>query len=468
MPHSAAVYCRISQDAKGLKAGVKRQEEDCRALAERKGWAVSEVYIDNDLSAWNGKPRPAYRRLLEDIQAGAVDAVVTYDLDRLHRRPVELEQFFQVCDGAGLRDMASVSGDVNLATDDGRFHARILGAVAKKSSDDTSRRLKRKMEDLARQGKPKGSRRPFGYEDDLMTVRKAEARLIREAADRVLAGEGLRGICMDWRSRGVSTTTGKGLWTNHQLKRVLLSPRIAGFSIYRGEVVGKAQWPAILNPSVQDRLRAILKDSSRGQQVGARSYLLAGFGYCGLCNGRLYAKPLKNKHGEKRRCYVCSKTFGGCGKILVTAEPLEDLVAEASFIALDSPRLREALEAGEQTDSQQGRLLDGLREDETALEQLARDHYADRLITRSEYLAARTPIESRMKTTRERLEKRARQSVITGLPVGADALRSAWAERDLDWRRALIGTVIEKVTVKPAQTGANKFDPRRVDIVWRV
>ena len=67
--------------------GVSRQVQDCRALAERRGWHVVDSYIDDDVSAYKGKPRPEYRRMLDDMRAGAVDAVVVWHLDRLHRYP---------------------------------------------------------------------------------------------------------------------------------------------------------------------------------------------------------------------------------------------------------------------------------------------------------------------------------------------------------------------------------------------
>ena len=91
---------------------------------------MADRYVDDDISAYNGKPRPEYRRMLADITDAAVDAVVVWHLDRLHRQPRELEEFFDVCDRAGGTALATVSGDVDLATHDGRFHARIMGAVA--------------------------------------------------------------------------------------------------------------------------------------------------------------------------------------------------------------------------------------------------------------------------------------------------------------------------------------------------
>ena len=150
------VYCRISKDDAGDLLGVTRQEKDATALCERKGWPVVRVFTDDDVSAWSGRRRPAYEAMLQALEAGEITAVAVYDLDRLHRQPRDLERFFDVCDRAGVKDLASVAGDVDLGTSDGRLLARIMGAVAAKSSDDTSRRIKRKLDDVAAEGRKHG------------------------------------------------------------------------------------------------------------------------------------------------------------------------------------------------------------------------------------------------------------------------------------------------------------------------
>ena len=87
--------------------------------------------MDNDVSATRAKPRQEYERLLRDMDSGKVEAVVVWALDRLHRRPVELEQFMDLAERRGVL-LASVAGEVDLSTGDGQFHARIMGAVAAK------------------------------------------------------------------------------------------------------------------------------------------------------------------------------------------------------------------------------------------------------------------------------------------------------------------------------------------------
>ena len=80
------MYLRQSLDRTGEGLAVARQREDCVKLCATKGWDVAEVYEDNDTSATKGV-RKHYRRMLQDARDGKLDAVVVWDLDRLHRQP---------------------------------------------------------------------------------------------------------------------------------------------------------------------------------------------------------------------------------------------------------------------------------------------------------------------------------------------------------------------------------------------
>src|SRR5689334_1392002 len=93
----AGIYARISSDREADGLGVARQIDDCKRLAERKGWQVAGPYVDDDVSAWSGKRRPEYVRILEDLEMGAINGLLVYDLDRLHRQPSELESFIDLC-----------------------------------------------------------------------------------------------------------------------------------------------------------------------------------------------------------------------------------------------------------------------------------------------------------------------------------------------------------------------------------
>src|SRR2546423_557599 len=146
------IYARISRDKAGGGLGVARQLQDCRDLAAQFGWSVVQDFVDNDLSAYSGKPRPQYNRLLAAIEAGHVDSVITWHTDRLHRSPAELEEWIVVCEPRGVDVHTVKAGPIDLATPAGRMVARQLGAVARYESEHRSERVAAKRDEIARNG----------------------------------------------------------------------------------------------------------------------------------------------------------------------------------------------------------------------------------------------------------------------------------------------------------------------------
>ena len=464
MVTAAAVYARISSDPEGNRLGVDRQIADCRTLAERKGWPVREVYVDDDRSAYSGKPRPEYRRMLADIGDRAVDAVLVYNQDRLHRQPRELEAFLDLCQSVSLTNLASVEGDINLASSDGRMVARMLAAMASKSSEDTSRRLRRKNQERALAGEPTGGgHRPFGYLADRRSLDPAEADLIRGAAARIIAGESVRTIATEWNAKGLTTPAGKG-WTVQTLGRVLTNPRTAGQREYRGEIIGLGKWPPILDLEQAAKVRAILAERTRSRARPVRRYLLAGLLRCGLCDAVLVARP---QPGGQRR-YVCAKGPGksGCGRLAIKAEDVEELIAGAVLERLGSPRLA-AARAGQA--ASHGPLTEDERAiaaDQAQLDELARLH-GEKVISLSEWLAARKPIEARIAAARRRLSTVTRRDAIADYLDGTADARTEWPTRTLNRQRSIVSAVLDRAVVDPAVPGRGTFDERRVRAVWR-
>jgi DNA invertase Pin-like site-specific DNA recombinase len=461
-PSAAAIYCRISSDPDETRLGVARQEQDCRELAERKGWPVAKLYVDNDISAAGSKRRPAYAELLEAIEFGAIDAVITWDLDRLHRRPIELEEFFAVCDKAGVHQLASVGGDVDLSTGEGMLVARIKGAVAAEEIAKIRRRSQRKKLEMAERGLPPGGgRRPFGFAEDRITHVPEEAEAIRDWARRVIAGEPLRAVVRDLNTLGPSTVFG-GIWRANALWKVLTAPRTAGLREYHGEIIGDAAWQPILDRTTWERVRRILTDPNRRTNTEARKYLLSGgIARCGRCGQVMVGRP----HHSSTPAYRCRlKDEGGCNGTVINAEPLEEFVVAAVMQALDTPKLAQAGKAKRELSTPDDEAV--IIEAEAQLEELAQA-WGAKEITRSEWMAARKAIEARLVAAQRRV---AAVSSSAALAAYGDrgVLRAAWPELTMERKRAVIAAVIDRVTIGPARPGYNKFDPNRLAITWKV
>ena len=464
-PTTAAIYARISSDPEHDQLGVTRQLEDCRALADRRGWQVLDEYVDDDKGAWAGKPRPQYRRMLGDIEDGQVGAVVVWHTDRLTRHPRELEQYIEACEPRGVATEAVTSGVINLATADGRLMARILGAVARNESDAKSRRIRRKHEELAQAGKlAGGGSRPYGYLADRRTVDADEAAIVREAVERILAGDSLRSLANDLNARGISTVSGAP-WKQQVLRRMLLSARISGQRAHHGEIVAPGEWAAIVTPEQTAALGALLSDPARRTNRAVRRYLLTGLLRCARCQSKLVARP----RGDGSRRYICAKGPGlpGCGGVAILAETLELFIVEAVLHRLDSPALAATLDgAGAPSE-----LLSAARiEAETSgreLDQLAAA-YGERQIGWTEFLAARKPIEARIDAAKRTLARHSRASAVLPYVGASSKLREAWPELSLSRQRAVVAAVLDRAVIGRAKPGRTSFDEDRVEPVWRV
>ena len=463
---AAAIYARISKDRFGDAQTVRRQEAECRSYAEGHGHEVAQVYVDNDISAYKAKARPAYGHMCEDLKAGIRDGVITYHLDRLHRNMIELEEFIILIEAQNVEVRTVSGGDFDLSTSDGRFMARVVGGVARKESEDKSRRIKSAKRSRALKGMREASgRRPYGYSDDGGRLVGEEARIIKEAATRILAGESLTSLCRDLNDRGVQTVSGKP-WRVTTVRRILASGRISGQVEHLGEIVAKATWPPVISPAETTRLRSLLLDPTRNKRGRSpRRYPLAGVLRCGLCGATLVSRP--NSAGTRR--YICTRVpgRGGCGKISITAQALEQFIAEAVLYRLDTPdlyrQLKRALPSTEEAEVLQ-RQID---EDQAQLQVLA-DLHGRKQISLSEWLAARKPVEERIEAAARTLGTFGSSSALEGYLGDPAKLKVEWGDLSPSRQRAIVTALVEKLVVQPAKKASPRFDPERIEVTWRV
>jgi site-specific DNA recombinase len=454
----AGIDARISSDREGDQLGVTRQIEDCRREAERRGFVVDGLYVDDDLSAWSGKQRPEFERMVDDLRTQRIGAVLVWHLDRLTRHPRELEAFMDLCEELHV-ELGCVTGDVDLSSHIGRLTARMLGGLARYESDHKSERIRRKHEEIAADGRVSGGgSRPYGYEADKVTVRAGEAAIIRDCAKRLLSGEPVLSIARDLNERGLTSASG-GAWSPQSLRRMLASPRISGQRIHHGEIVAKAVWPAIISEKDGAKIRALLANPERRTNKTARRYLLGGMLVCSHCGERLVARP---RSGGKRR-YACAKGpgFSGCGKTYITAEDAELFVTEAVLHRLDSAALQRTLERKQRKQPDAQRWLSEMEQAQAQLVELAAA-YGNRELSMEELRAARKPIEQRATNARKQLAKVSRSSVIDRYIGTGAGLRAEWGSLDLSQQHAIVAAVVESVLVGPGRRGYNRFDESRL------
>lgn len=501
----AGVYCRISKDRVGAGLGVERQREDCQRFADKHGFDVVELYSDNDVSAYSGKRRPAYEKMLNDIQAGKIDVVITWHADRLHRAPVELERYITVCDPRNVPTHVYQAGELDLSTASGRMTARITGAVARHESEHKSERVKRQKQQAMAKGLWLGGRRPFGFAPDGYTVRPtaeqlepmyrraaelhghnmpssdelielarrytAEADAIVTATARVLAGESMRSISVAWNKAELTTSTG-GTWNVSRIRNVLLRPRNAGYTGFvrkhgakdpnMPQVFGEAKWQALITKDDWEALRAMAADRRYSTLPGNRSRKLVGsFLYlCGECGGRMMSAGTRAADGQGR--YTCvehrhvSRMAGPLDDIVL------DLVGEWLRIENATPRVSKPDVAPLHAK------IDALRQREREIAALYAD--PDSGMTTTQFKVSNERIQTQLKELRGKLGAMLADDALAAV-LGASDPELTFRAGSIDVQRAIIDTVMT-VTINRSPRGrlpgGGYFDPDSIKIEWKV
>lgn len=449
----AVVYTRQSLDKSGEGLAVARQQEACEKLCADRGWQVVRVLTDNDKSASSGKRRPAYEELLQAVDSREADVVVVWHVDRLVRRLADLEDVIERCEKAGVR-LATVSGDVDLTTDQGRLVARILASVARAEVERKGARQRSAQAQAAAQGRRVGGRRPFGYEQDGVTIRPAEAQAVRDGYDAVLAGVPLAAVGRDWMERGLPTGQG-GTWKHDSVRRCLLNPRNAGIRTHNKEEVGPAAWPALVPEETFRAVAAIIKHPDRAHGPATARALLSGVALCGRCGATVWGS--RGRTGV--RGYRCSASTAHGSR---SAEPVERFVVSVVLGRLDREDAVLLLHAPVTVDTEQ------IRQDAQAararLDALAVD-YADGSLTGGQLRTATARLRERIAGLEAQLADAGRLDVLGSL-VGSADIAAAWANLSLPRQRAVVDTLMT-VTLHPPGRGTRTFRSETVDIAWK-
>jgi DNA invertase Pin-like site-specific DNA recombinase len=480
----AVIYCRISQDRTGAGLGVDRQREDCQALADRNGWDVVETYVDNDVSAYSGKLRKDYRRMLADLDQGTATVVIVWHTDRLTRSIVELEEYIELSDRRGISTHTVQAGTIDLATPSGRMTARILGAVARQESEHKGHRVARARQQKAMAGEWAGGIRPFGWgvptgetrtkvdrrtgeetEVPELDMRKAvpeEAEALRYWTDEILSGGSIRSLVKWCADKGVTTTRGNAV-THQDMRDMLLRPRNAGIAVYRGEEVGRGKWEPIVEETKFRAVVAVLKDPSRRTTPGGTPKWLGSILYrCGRgdCPHFVY---VTQSGGRQYPSYRCQTGHGGGRRAEIVDRFVEDTIVarlsepDAHEMLLPGPDDVDvaALQAEEELIRRRMKDLGGL----FGAGELELEPFTEGMDTARAQLAGVTL----------QLARAATVDPLVAL-VGAPDVRKAWRALELERQRNVLRSLVE-VTLKTPRQGrmpdGGYFDYEAVLFDWK-
>jgi DNA invertase Pin-like site-specific DNA recombinase len=462
-PQLAVIYCRMSEDREGGGLGIDRQREDCEQLAASLGLKVLRVYPDNDLSAYSGKPRPQYRQMLEDLRNGAAGVVIAWHTDRLHRSPVELEEYIDICEPRRIDTRTVKAGHLDLTTATGRMIARQLGVQARYEVERMIERQRRAREQKVERGEYCGGPRPYGWEGDGVTPVPEEVAVIRESCEAILAGASARSVALDLNRRKLFTSTGSE-WEGGSLSRMLRRPRNAGIIQFRGEEGGVSKWDGAVDEATWRSVLGVLNDPSRMPTASnVRKWLGSGLYQCGECSGLMASHHAGSEKVPLSPKYRCKDER--C--VTRDAVKLDQHVQHVLLRRLqrkDAPALFARAEPVADVD----RAQKDMRAARALLDELARSLGAGEM-DMQEWRGASAGAKQRLTVAEGVLSSAVQVNPLARL-FGAEDIVATWGVLDLSEKRSAVDFAMT-VRVMPATSGRKKggsyWDPSAIQILWK-
>ena len=341
MDYHAALYIRLSKEdeSEGPSQSVQNQESLLREFVQQHRLSVYDTYIDD---GWSGTSfdRPAFQRMIADIEAKKVNMVITKALSRLGRDYIMtghyMERYFPEHRVRYISLLDGIDTGVDsTANDITPFRAIMNDMYAK----DISKKIKSVKRDKQRKGQFIGGKPVYGYkmhptEKNKIVIDEEVAPIVRRIFALALSGMSCRNIAALLNQEGVPTPATyanlpvarpgpyTGLWSSERISDMLqnetyIGNMVQGRSVkisYKSKkclrqdpvnwVVVEGTHEPLVDPETFRKVR-MLVNSRKHTRSRTYDFLLKGLIFCHECGYPLTVLNRKNSKGEDVLYFVC-------------------------------------------------------------------------------------------------------------------------------------------------------------------
>jgi site-specific DNA recombinase len=365
-PIRCAIYTRksteegLEQEFNSLDAQRESAEAYIKSQAHENWLCLPDRYDDGGFTGGN-MDRPALRRLLTDIEAGNVDCVVVYKVDRLSRSLLDFARMMETFEKQHVA-FVSTTQQIHTGTSMGRLMMNVLLSFAQFEREIISERTRDKIASARRKGMWSGGHPILGYDVDAtkkLMVNPDEAVRVRAIFDLYLLLESLLAVVQELAARGWVNkrwVTRKGRerggqpFTTTSLYRLLTNVAYVGKVRYKQEV-HEGEHQGILDAILWQRVQVVLQRNGRTGGAFVRNRfgaLLKGLLHCVPCGCSMTPSHCKKNGTTRYRYYVCTNAqkrgWKACPSKSIPAGEIESFVIDRiRRIGRDPDLLREAV-----------------------------------------------------------------------------------------------------------------------------
>jgi site-specific DNA recombinase len=386
---------------------------------------------------------------------GEIDVILVFQTSRFWRNRRERAEGIEILRKAGVSLIATKGPSLDMSNAYGRMMAGLLGEFDTAESEIKSERQQLANREAALAGKVRRAMPlPFGWQADYVTADPNEKAAVEDACRTLLSGGTVSGIVKDWTARGVRPRqSASGKWTRASVRTILMNPRNAGISVYRGREVGRGEWEPLVTEDVFRAVAELLDEPGRKPTQGVTT-MLGGLGLC-QCGNHISAGV--NHLGQPTyRCNPVTRTRPG-PHVAVKRADVDEHIGGLVILRLSDDDAVDLMAPKAQTDTR------ALRDEAQAIRaKLARlgELYVDGKIDEADMISGRQKGNVRLTQIEAELAELGRESVLAPL-IAAENVEAEWEKMGTDRKRAVVGALMT-VTLHPAGRGARVFNPDKV------
>jgi|SRR5690625_138769 len=286
-----AIYVRVSTEEQAKEGySISGQMKKLKAFCISQGWDVTDIYIDEGISAKNME-RTQLKRMIKDVKQEKIECVLVYRLDRLTRSVLDLYKMLEMFEKHNCK-FKSATEAYDTTTAMGRMFITLVAALAQWERENMGERISFGFEEKARQGKIPMNFSPIGYDlnkkESKLYINKKEAKVVRTLFEKYLEGLGSNRLCQYLNGRNLLTKRGN-LWSNDTIFKVLKSPIHKGSFNWNGILYEDTHDP-IVSKDLWNRVQELIKERKMPNRSGkaiSSPYLFSSVILCDDCGNAL-------------------------------------------------------------------------------------------------------------------------------------------------------------------------------------
>jgi len=321
-----AIYTRKSSE-EGLEQefnSLDAQREACEAYIrsqKHEGWVVISTLYDDAAYSGGNMDRPALKRLLADIDAGLIDTVVVYKVDRLTRALADFAKIVEAFDAQGV-SFVSVTQAFNTTTSMGRLTLNVLLSFAQFEREVTGERIRDKIAASKKKGMWMGGLPPLGFDvqDRKLIVNAVEAETVSHIFGRYCALGSVRELQKELefgkifskaRINADGAHYGGKPFSRGALYQLLQNKIYIGLTTHRGEAY-PGEHPAILDSDLWEKTQKLLNANRVGRRAVEKSGSKRLNGIVFDASGEAMTPSHASKKGIRYRYYISKSLTRNC------------------------------------------------------------------------------------------------------------------------------------------------------------